>query len=123
LFKFITTISLIIAFAAQSFRGAFVMLDYYTDTAAFAKSCINRAKPALHCNGKCQMMKQMQEEEKKDQQVPERKFKNEIEVFSSQSFFNSSATTISVIITKAISIETNYPLKDISFAFFHPPQG
>lgn len=77
----------------------------------------------MHCNGKCQMMKKMQEEEKKDQQVPERKFENKIDVLSSKSFFNSSATAYSIVASKAIAIEKNYPITDISYAFFHPPQA
>ncbi len=42
----------------------------------------------MHCNGHCQLMKQIEEEEKKSQQHPERKleFKNEI-TLSSKSFF------------------------------------
>ncbi|MFM2327452.1 MAG: hypothetical protein RIR31_1654, partial [Bacteroidota bacterium] len=115
-------ILLIFAFAIQTFKGGFVIFDYYSNTAAFAKNCINKAKPKLHCNGKCQMMKKMQEEEKKDQQVPERKFENKIEVLSSKYFFYSSATAFSVIASKAITVEKDYPLTDISYSFFRPPQ-
>ncbi|HTL10240.1 MAG TPA: hypothetical protein VL307_18325 [Chitinophagaceae bacterium] len=65
------------------------MLDYYTNTAAFAKNCENKARPMMHCNGKCQMMKKLKEEEKKEQQAPERKNSHKIEIVSSKSFFTS----------------------------------
>ncbi|MEY2916790.1 MAG: hypothetical protein RIS73_504 [Bacteroidota bacterium] len=122
-FKQITSILLLLAFAIQTFSGGFVVLNYYTNTAAFAKNCVNKAKPKMHCNGKCQMMKKLkEEEEKKDQQLPERKVENKIEVLSSKSFFYSAATAFSVIASKATTVEKDYPLTDISYSFFRPPQ-
>jgi hypothetical protein len=121
-FKQIAAILLLLAFAIQTFSGGFVVLNYYTNTAAFAKNCINKARPKMHCNGKCQMMKKLKEEEKKDQQLPERKVENKIEVLSSKSFFYSSATAFSVIASKATTVEKDYPLTDISYSFFRPPQ-
>jgi hypothetical protein len=121
--RYIAAILLIVAFAIQTFKGGFVIFDYYSNTAAFAKNCINKAKPKLHCNGKCQMMKKMQEEEKKDQQVPERKFENKIEVVSSKSFFYTTATTFSILASKATTVEKDHPLTDMAYDFFHPPQA
>ena len=114
---------MLLAFAAQTFRGSIVVLDYYTNSAAFAKNCVNKAKPKMHCNGKCQLMKKMQEEEEENQQLPERKFENKMEVLSSKSFFNNSPTLFSVTVPKAIAIEKKVLIKDISYAFFHPPQA
>lgn len=121
--RYTAAILLIFAFAIQTFKGGFVIFDYYANTAAFAKNCINKAKPKLHCNGKCQMMKKIQEEEKKDQQVPERKFENKIEVLSSTSFFYTTCTTFSILASKAIIVENDHPLTDMAYAFFHPPQA
>ncbi|WP_121354045.1 hypothetical protein [Flavisolibacter nicotianae] len=87
MFRYITAIVLLTAFAAQTFQQAFVVLNYYTNAAPFARNCENKERPALHCNGKCQLMKKMQEEEKKDRQVPERKLETKNEVVSSLSFF------------------------------------
>lgn len=123
LFKIAATILLIFSFAVQTFRGGFVMINYYTNTAVFAKKCINKAKPKLHCNGKCQMMKQMQEEEENDRQAPERKLDYKIEVLSSRSFFNSAATNFSVIISHLFPVRKSCPSTDISYGFFHPPQA
>jgi hypothetical protein len=77
-----------LAFASQTFNKAIIVLDYNTNTKSYAANCENKAKPKMHCNGKCQMMKKLKEEEKKDQQNPERKSENKNEfVLSSRSFY------------------------------------
>jgi hypothetical protein len=119
--KQIFALFLLLAFVAQTFSSGFIMLNYFSNTAAFAKNCVNKARPKMHCNGKCQVMKKMQEDEKKDQQMPERKFENNADLFFSKSFFY----TIDPVIVgsfKAIAIDKNYPLTGFSFSFFHPPQ-
>lgn len=76
------------AFASQTFSRAFIVVDYLTNSESFAKACENKTKPQLHCKGKCQMMKKIQEEEKKDQNNPERRLENKAEiVLSSKSFY------------------------------------
>jgi len=121
--KQLTAIFLIVAFTVQTFSSGFVVLDYYSNTASFAQNCENKARPKMHCNGKCQMMKKLKQEEKQDQQNPERKSENKIGVLSSKSFFYSSATVFSSIVTKAAIVEKNYPLTDIAYSFFRPPQA
>ncbi|MGZ3850674.1 MAG: hypothetical protein ACXVKI_16180 [Flavisolibacter sp.] len=78
--KYISVILLLFAFAAQNFQQAFIVMDYYSHKAAYAQYCENKARPMLHCNGKCQMMKRLKEQEKKEQQDPERRpdHKNEL---------------------------------------------
>ncbi len=45
----------------------------------------------MHCDGKCQLMKKIQEQERKEQgQAPEMKMASKLEVLSSKSFFLSS---------------------------------
>lgn len=115
------SVILIAAFATQAFNKYFVMADYYTNTAAYAKNCINKAKPKMHCNGKCQMMKKLQQEEKKDQQDPDRKGENKLNVLSSKSFFTS------VLFHKVHFVKRTYPILQVaketkrSFEIFHPP--
>jgi hypothetical protein len=92
MFRQFAVIFLLIAFSGQVFNRTVIVLDYYTNTASFARNCENKAQPIMHCKGKCQMMKKLKEEEKKEQQVPERMaVKNE--VVSSKSFF----TTVAVV--------------------------
>ncbi len=77
----------------------------------------------MHCNGKCQMMKKLKQEENKDEQNPERKSENKNEcVLSSKSFFP--------VVTFAASCENKikFPIlpsgKEIKMmppSVFHPP--
>jgi hypothetical protein len=73
LYRRLTAFIFIAAFLAQTFSRSFIIADYYADTAKYARNCVNKAKPKMNCNGKCQMMKKLQEEEKKDQENPDRK--------------------------------------------------
>jgi hypothetical protein len=121
--RYTAAILLIVAFAIQTFKGGFVIFDYYTNTAAFAKNCVNKAKPKMHCNGKCQMMKKMQAEEQKDQQVPERKFENKIEVVSSKYFVTTIHPGTSQIV--ALTYNNTYTARELKMprSFFHPPSA
>lgn len=49
------TILLLMLMAAVSFSNLILVAEYYADTAAFAENCINKDKPYMHCNGKCQL--------------------------------------------------------------------
>ena len=122
MFKQVTASILFLAFSVQSFAGPFFLLDYFVNTAAYAKNCVNKAKPKMHCNGKCQVMKKIQEEQKQDQQNSERKSENKVPVLSSRSFF----TTVIIPLTAAHTLfsysMTGNPV-DRTVAVFHPPQS
>ena len=75
-------ILLVVAFFAQTFSKGLIVANYFTNTQAYAKNCINKAKPKMHCNGKCQMMKKLKQEENKDSQNPDRKNEIKIDVSS-----------------------------------------
>jgi hypothetical protein len=122
MFKNIIVIPLIIAFAAQTFSGVFIKLGYYINPDAFAKYCVNKARPKLHCNGKCQLMKKMKEEEKKEQENQERKLDYKITVLSSKSFF-CNITLSKIIIDKVNPFTITRSTVDRSLSIFHPPQA
>jgi len=77
--KQLTAAILLLAFMASSFCRTVIVLDYFANTTAYAKSCINKARLNMHCNGKCQMMKKLEQEEKNDQENLERKAENKKE--------------------------------------------
>ena len=62
---------LFFSLTTQMFRGDFIILDYYTHQQAFSAACINKDKPQMHCNGKCQMYKKMQQSHQQEQSHPE----------------------------------------------------
>jgi hypothetical protein len=78
----------------------------------------------MHCNGKCQMMKKILQEEKKDQENTERRENLKYEVLSSNSFF----ATIAALDIESISLIKIPPTSDDNtidrcFDIFHPPQA
>lgn len=113
-------IILLLAFTAQTFSKIFIVAGYYANTAAYAKNCENKAKPKMNCNGKCQVMKKLQQEEKQDKQNPDRKTDHKEEVLFSRSFFTTLHCSIR-------PLQTLYPLLDgkklaeMPRSIFHPP--
>ena len=109
------------AFVTQTFSAPFMMLDYYSNINDYAKKCINNAKPAIHCNVKCQVMKKIKAAEKKEQQSQQRKQSPKTETLSSRSFYCTVAfvsNSLDKPTTKEFNIDFTRHPKD----FFHPPQ-
>lgn len=51
----------------QAFSKWVIMAEYTINQEYIAKNlCENKARPRLHCNGKCQLMKKLAEEEKQN---------------------------------------------------------
>jgi hypothetical protein len=113
---------LLITFFAQTFSKGLIVANYYTNTQAYVKNCINKARPQMHCNGKCQMMKKLKQEENKDSQNPDRKNEVKIDLL----FFAQIKQQIAY---QSILFKKRFPLvqfkltQDISAEFFHPPSA
>jgi hypothetical protein len=124
LYRRIIALIFFVAFLAQTFSMTFVIADYFANTSKYAKNCVNKAKPKLHCNGKCQMMKKLQQEEKKDQESPERKSESKIEIILFAKSFYANTISPFKIRTKSQKILPSSDGKstDRSFDIFHPPQ-
>ena len=105
----------------QTFNRSFVVCDYLKNTASYAKNCENKAKPKMRCNGKCQMMKKLQQEEKKDHQNPDRKGENKINVLSSKSFFTTVPYYKTHLVKRVYPIFQSPKETNRSFEVFHPP--
>jgi hypothetical protein len=121
MFRIITAFILLAAFSAQTFQRAWIVLDYYTNTSSFLANCENISRPVLHCDGKCQMVKKIKQEEKKSQQNPERKMENKNEVISSRSFFTTLEYKIPPSKSIAFSFYKAGRLTRRPSAIFHPP--
>ena len=97
------------------------MADYLVNLEAYKKACVNKSKPMMHCNGKCQMLKKMKKQEGDNEtNAPMPKF-NQLEVvLSSKSFFPSiqilSITRSSSFYAYNEDFSSNY-----LGAIFHPP--
>ena len=87
LYRKVVVVLLLAAFTIITFSQSFITLDYFLQKDFIANNlCINKAKPQMHCNGKCQLMKKLKQEQKKDQENPIRKTDTKKQVFYSSSF-------------------------------------
>lgn len=114
---------ILIAFFGQTFSKNFIEADYYFfNTSSYAKNCENKAKAQMHCNGKCQMMKKIKQEEKKDEQSPDRKAQSKNEIpLSSNSFFTTITSTPTQKADKFFTtIQGSKEIK-MPHSVFHPP--
>jgi len=124
MFKKITALVVLMAFVGQTFSAPFILLDYYTNTAAYAKNCVNKALPKMRCNGKCQVMKKMREEERREQENSQRQEAIKFQVLSAKSFYPQliypDATDLEAVknYTPYLFVISSFPAD-----FFHPPQG
>jgi hypothetical protein len=121
--KQIAAILLLLSMLAQNFSRIFVLADYYANAAAYAKNCINKARPKMHCNGKCQMMKKLMLEEKKDQENTEKSENLKNQVLSSKSFFVSIDYPYASMLNASKNTAYLYYIPDeYLFDIFHPPK-
>jgi hypothetical protein len=88
--KYTIAILLLTAFIAQTFSRSFALADYLANVEVYKKACVNKAKPMLHCNGKCQMFKKIKKQEgETGNNTPIPKFNQQDEVLSSKTFFST----------------------------------
>lgn len=111
---------LLLTFMAQTFSNAIIVADYYINTNSFSVNCENKNKPQLHCNGQCQMVKQLEKEDN-----------------NSKPFSNTSKEKNDLRLFCMVDVQTNIlpsfavsPVQNNSFHFvmqecitklFHPP--
>lgn len=109
---------------AQTFSKWFVVMEYNLNKNFIAKNlCINKVKSKLHCNGKCQMMKKLVEEEK---QNSSNSTNNNIKIkVQDQVFYNEMNKPILLGLTcSMLSYNEEPPLlkyNSPSGSIFHPP--
>jgi hypothetical protein len=63
LLKQLVAVFMLAIFMVQTFSNAVIVADYYINTNSFVVNCENKNKPQLHCNGQCQMVKQLEKED------------------------------------------------------------
>ena len=78
----------------------------------------------MHCNGKCQMMKKILQQEKKDKENTERRENLSNQILSSKSFFATiSAPHFQYVSETMIPRLSSSDVIDRCFDIFHPPQA
>lgn len=120
--KSITAILLASVFILQSAVKLLIMADYEINKDYISKNlCENKAKPMMHCNGKCHLHKQLAQQEKKENSLPYQNLKDkfQLQYFSKtvQIMFNESTLKQKPNFAYSFFI----PLLSET-SIFHPPQ-
>jgi len=66
--KTICTYVLLFALTLQSLHSSFLLAEYRVRLPEYLAKCINRDRPAMHCDGQCLLMQKVKEAEKGDSQ-------------------------------------------------------
>jgi hypothetical protein len=106
---------------AQTFSRSIAMADYMVNLEAYKKACINKAKPKLQCNGKCQMLKKVKKQDGDNETSAPVPIFNQLEVvLSSKSFFPSLNVISTNVITSFYTYNDDFSSNYLG-AIFHPP--
>jgi len=113
----------ILSFFTHQFGKLAIVADYYANTSQYAKNCINKSRPKLHCNGKCQMMKKIQEQEKKEKEDAEKKNENKKDA---PIYFEQDIVKVNLFLdlkgkNKFQGFNSSKPIAH-SCQIFHPPK-
>lgn len=117
--KYLFTIPLLIGLLMQTFSRELVMVEFGINQAIIAREkCENRFKPELHCNGKCQLRKELKRDDKQEREGMNAKSKCEVYFEDVTAGLNmadySTPTILFTVYTKEIAAPPVYPI-------FHPP--
>lgn len=113
---------LLLSFMAQMLSSPFIVFDYYLNTEAYAKNCINKATPEMHCNGKCQMAGELKKQEEKDRRQPleEGTYKILLSVSERSDFASVPFASPDLSVNTYPSFNDSRT-QDVSLPVFHPP--
>lgn len=99
-----------------------ILLDYTVNKQSYEMKCCNKSNPKMKCHGRCQMMKKLQEEEKKEQDQ-EKNSDTKTEPLSSRSFFATvHVPEATDEIISRLSLNTTGKAVRRVTEIFHPPK-
>jgi hypothetical protein len=115
---------LMLLLLTQTFSKWAVVLEYQLNKDYVAqKLCVNKVKPKLNCNGKCQMMKRLAEEEKENSSNTSNntsKIKIQELLFSNET--NQPAMLLLIAPQLVFNEQSPYFIHSVpSHSIFHPP--
>jgi len=114
---------LMLTFSVKTFNQGLIVFGFYANQDAIAKKlCVNKAKPKMHCNGKCQLMKKLQEEEKSDKENSERKIENKTDIVFIKRSYTSMQCEMKYEIQNIFSLYKEPVVSIYLTDIFHPPQ-
>ncbi|WP_202913638.1 hypothetical protein [Pararcticibacter amylolyticus] len=87
----LVAILLLITVISSNFSRFYVYAGFELNKAYIAKElCENRSRPAMHCNGKCYLMKKLRAAEEKEKEQESKGNSNRLEISFFQEPFNLS---------------------------------
>ena len=121
--KAAVAILLFIAMLGQMFRGDFIILDYYTHQQRYAALCVNKEKPQMHCNGRCQMDKKLQQAHQEASHNPETAGSAKVVLTLYCVVENLHFDWVSLPVQKVhYYAKEDYPIRRDLLPVFHPPE-
>jgi hypothetical protein len=115
------SILLLVSLLSANLSGLLVYMGFEVNQKYIAKElCENRAKPEMHCNGKCYLMKKLKQAQDKEQKQERQSQKLQIQdaVVSTPLVFKRYAFAV---VSLHIPVSTGMP-QSIKNSIFHPPQ-
>jgi hypothetical protein len=123
-FRRTAALLLLLVFFTQAFNRYLLVADYYVNTSAYIANCVNKDRPWMHCNGRCQFCKKLhQQNNAEDKQTPERKSGsngNET-LYSSSSFIDFTVLHLAAPTDLQYSESPEGEPVRMPRTFFHPP--
>ncbi len=116
------SVLLIFATLSAGFTKLFIYAGYELNKDYIAKTlCVNKAKPTMHCNGKCYLTKKIKQAEHTEQKQEKSSYKR----FFVEAFMPSTQRFICFTRqTDEFLPETIFPYSSIKiYGIFHPPQS
>lgn len=119
--KQFSTILLLMLITAVSFSNLILVVEYNVNATPFAEHCINKNKPLMHCNGKCQLTAKMEETDSNTDKPGNTKLPELLSwVFAGPSLFEIKTPETGLHKKLVPSINDN-SLRKQPRTHFHPP--
>lgn len=110
-----------LALLTQHFSRVVVLADYIANIESYKKDCVNKAKPMLHCNGKCQVkMKLEAQDREQERRSSSQNLKETDYVLSSKSFFPEISYSFNHSLRTCFDYDNMF-ISSYSASIFHPP--
>jgi hypothetical protein len=110
-------------FFAQTFSRYVLVAGYCVNTSAYAANCVNKDRPWMKCNGRCQLCKKLdQQDNNQDKQTPERKSENSGNetLYSNHTFIGATTSHVVAIVRRFPAMTALNPVR-MPRKHFHPP--
>lgn len=118
--KIIFAIIISFLILAQSISRTVIAINFNIHQKEISQKCENKNKPMMHCNGHCQLKKELDNQEKKEQNTPLGSVKDKTELLYFYETTNLNIFSLSEITNRYFSFAQQATV-DFANSVFHPP--